>query len=341
MLNEPWCQRDRVSDWGAGLWAAIRVGACAAIAVPAQSNVLTNPPPSLQCRELIGDPHFQRGFILLEPTPGKKVIYGELRPADSQGQPTWQMAQWSSRQRLDASKTGRYVGGSLSWINSVKSVTLGLPGNPGADLALGINASVEYGGRARLQGEPWVHLLVEQRFPQPPALANLTEARLRIEARLLRSKLLKTDNYSPGLHAAQFQIFFTLKNGRPDSPGYDRYLWFGVPIYDDRHRVPAAHKSQDTGGTEMFIFTAGGEAFTAQSAQDGEWISINQDLLPLMREALATAWQRGFLAESKMLADYCIGEMNMGWEVPGLFDVEMQVRNLSFEIKSRAVGQTQ
>lgn len=42
-----------------------------------------------------------------------------------------------------------------------------------------------------------------------------------------------------------------------------------------------------------------------------------------MCEALATAWQRGSLTESKSLADYHIGEMNMGWDVPGRFGVEL------------------
>lgn len=316
--------------------AAIWAGAYAAGAVRAETNVVSSSSPLPERRELIRDPHFQHGFILLEPTPGKKVSYGELRPADSQAKPVWQMSQWSSKYRLEADATGRLTNGTLRWANPAKAVTLGQTGNGRADLALGVNASVEYGLRARRPGEPWVHLLVEQRFDTPPSLADLDEARLRIEARLLRSDLVKTDDYTPGLHAAQFQIFLTLQNFRPGSPGYGRYLWFGVPIYDDRQRVPAAHKSQDTAGTEMFIFTPGGESYTTQSAHDRQWIAIDQDLLPLMREALETAWQRGFLTESRTLADYRISEMNMGWEVPGLFDVELQVRNLSLQITPKA-----
>ena len=39
--------------------------------------------------------------------------------------------------------------------------------------------------------------------------------------------------------------------------------------------------------------------------------------------------KHGLLKDSKDLADYHISGMKIGWEVPGLFDVEMQVRNLS------------
>ncbi len=308
---------------------AIGAGIFVANAVCAETNVVRDLAPPTEPRELIRDPHFQRGFILLEPAPGKKVPYGELRPADSQVTPVWQLSQWSSKHRLEAGAGGRFTNGRLRWANAAKTVTLGEDGNVGADLALGVNAIAEYGARDRRQGEPWVHLLVEQRFEQAPSMADLTTVRLRIEARLLRSDLVKTADYTPGLHAAQFQIFFTLQNTRSDSPGYRRYLWFGVPLYDDRQRFPAAHKSKDTAGTEMFIFTPSGDSFTTQSAHDRQWLAIEKDLLPLMREALETAWQRGFLTESRTMADYRITEMNMGWEVPGRFDVEMQVRNLS------------
>jgi len=51
-----------------------------------------------------------------------------------------------------------------------------------------------------------------------------------------------------------------------------------------------------------------------------------------MREALETAWAKGFLSGSKQLGDYAIGGMNMGWELPGTFDVELEIRNLSLKL---------
>jgi len=182
-------------------------------------------------------------------------------------------------------------------------------------------------------GEPWVHLLVEQYFADPPSLTALTSARLRLKARLLQSEFLRTDEYSPGLHAAQFQLFLMLQNRNRQSPGFGKLVWFGIPIYDDRSRFPKEHKAQDFGGTAMFIFTPGGEVFTDRSAHDREWITIDKDLRPLFVESLETAWQRGFLRESRDLADYRITGMNLGWEVPGLFDVAVQVRDLSLEVE--------
>jgi hypothetical protein len=298
-------------------------------------KLLADAPAQAAARELIRDPHFQNGFRLIEPKPGQRVVCGQLAGASGEAAPVWDLDQWSSRFPLTPAPPATPKAGVRRWANSAKSVTLGPPGTVEADLALEVKASLEYAGRARKASEPWVHLLVEQSFTNPPALAALASARLRVEARLLRAKLERTDDYSPGLHAAQFQMFLMLQNRNRQSAGFGQLVWFGIPLYDDRSRFPPAHKAQDTGGTAMFIFTPGGEVFTARSAHDGGWIKVDQELRPLLVEALETAWQRGFLRESRALADYQITGMNLGWEVPGLFDVEMQVRGLSLEVQMK------
>jgi hypothetical protein len=289
-------------------------------------------------RELIRDPHFRRGFFLLAAKPGQRIVYGELTGVEPDSKPVWELAQWSSKFPLMTAPAPRQTNGMLGFTNAAKLVVIGAPGGTEADLVLGVNASVEYGTRARLEGEPWVHLLVQQDITEPPSLAELGAARFHITARLLRSRAVKTPDYSPGRHAAQFQVFFTIQNRNRQSPGFGRLLWFGIPLYDDRHRIPIGHASKDTAGSESFIFTPAGSAYTSASAHDGGWITVDQDLLPLLREALETAWARGFLTESRDPADYHITGLNLGWEVPGIFDVEMQVRDLSFKVRREPSG---
>ncbi len=291
--------------------------------------------------ELVRDPHFQNGFVLLKPKAGERVPYAVTEGLSSGPKPVWDIAQWSSKLPLAASACERLPLGSLRYTNEAKKITIGRQGSAEADVSLAVLASVEYGPRARRSGEPWVHLLVQQDIENSPTIAQLTAARLQVEAKLLRSEKVATPDYSPGLHAAQFQIFFSVQNRRRESPGFGQYLWFGIPLFDDRQRIPAGHKAQDTGDTGMFIYTPAGDAFTSKSAHDKDWITIDKDLLPLMREGLETAWQRGFLKDSHSFADYRISSMNMGWEVPGIFDVEMQVRNLSLKVTFLAVPNTQ
>lgn len=284
-------------------------------------------------RELIRDPRFQRGFHLLAPKPGQREVTGALSGAGSDAPPIWDLAQWSSRFPLTPAAPGTPAPGARRWANDAKAVTVGAPESALADLALAVNGSVEYGTRARKSDEPWVHLLVEQSFAGPPSLAGLKSARLRLEARLLRADFHRTPDYSPGLHAAQFQLFLTVQNRNRESAGYGKYLWFGVPLYDDRSRIPPAHKAKDTAGSSMFIYTPAGEVFTQHSAHDRQWIRVDKELRPLLVEALESAWERGFLRESRDLGDYRVTGMNLGWEVPGIFDVEMQTRGLSLQTR--------
>ena len=281
--------------------------------------------------ELIRDPRFRRGFHLCRPTPGRHERYADLPGFDAQA-PVWDLVQWSSRFPLEPRPLQEPTEARV-WTNLAKRVVLGRPGSAAGDLVLEVIGSAEYGNRARQSGEPWVHLLAEQPIPDAPALAEWAEARFRIGARLLHAQQHRTPDYSPGLHAAQFQVFFTLQYFRSGSPGAARFLWFGVPLYDDRHRVPPAHKTRDTAGSEMFIFTPAGDRYTRASAHDGDWIRVDEDLLPLLREALETAWTQGFLADSRDFADYRLTSINLGWEVPGILDVAMQVRDLSLEVR--------
>ena len=283
--------------------------------------------------ELIRDPHFRGGFLLLDTKPGQRVVYGELAGCEPGFKPIWDLAQWSSKFPLAVAPAQRQTNGALCFTNAAKQVVVGKRGCVEADLVLGVNASGEYGNRARQEGEPWVHLLVQQEIGEPPSLADLVAARFHIAARLLRSRAVKTPDYSPSRHAAQFQVFFTVQNRNRQSPGFGRLLWIGIPLYDDRQRIPVGHASKDTAGSEMFIFTPAGSIFTSASAHDGGWLTVDKDILPLMREALETAWARGFLTESRALADYRITGLNLGWEVPGIFDVEMQVRDLSLKVR--------
>lgn len=286
-------------------------------------------------RELIRDPHFARGCILYQPKTGQHVEYGVIAGVAKGGKPAWGLAQWSSREKLPSDSPQTLLSGALSYTNAAKAVTFGPSGTADADITLGVNGGNEYGGRVRTNGEPWVHLLVEQQFENPPALAALSRANFHIAARLKKFRRWDMPGYSPQLHAATLQVFFTLQNQNRNSAGYGRYLWFGVPIYDDRHRLPESYQAQDAGkadATGMFIYTVAGAEFTAQSLHDPEWVTIDKDLLPFMRESLKTAWQRGFLTDSQSLADYHITGMNLGWEVTGIFDVATQLRDLSLSV---------
>jgi len=285
-------------------------------------------------REMVQDPHFEHGFQLLAPAPGRAVVTGVLAGWKS-GPPRWKLAQWSSRHPL-ATNAAQATGEILVYSNAAKSVVLHRRAKTGeVELMLAVAGSVEYDGKARRANEAWVHLLAEQTFTNPPALVEVERLELVFEARLLYSRKVTTPDYNPSLHAAQFLMYFTVQNLNRQSSGYGKYLWFGVPIYDDRELHPKGHQAPDT-GTGMFIYNPPAAAYTQGTLHEGGWVKFEADILPLMCEGLRAAWKRGFLTESTNFSDYRITGMNVGWEVPGIFDVSAVLRGLSLKAGLKA-----
>jgi hypothetical protein len=280
--------------------------------------------------DLIRDPHFQKGFHLLAPAQGKRIAYADVAGPVSTSS-VWDLGQWASRFPL---QTADVHFSANTWVcsNSAKQVVVGLPGSPAAGLTLAVNGSAEYGSQARKSSaEPWVHLLVQQDFDQQPSLTALAALHFHLEARLEHSLLANTNGYTPALHAAQFTVYLTVANRNPKAPGYGECFWFGIPIYDDRYRLVPDYEAQDFGATRLFIFTPGSENFTAKSTHDRQWVTFDKDLLPLIRRGLEHAWARKFIVGSHDFADYRPLGIFIGWEVPGIFDVQMLMRNLSLK----------
>lgn len=305
--------------------------ACAAGFIFLSPALLAETPPNeAATRELIGDPHFERGCILNEPQAdsGRHVEYGTIAGVRQDGKPVWGLAQWASKEKLSPDLPESLPSGALCYRNAAKAVTFGRTGTDDADLTLEVIGRNEYGRRLRKADEPWVHLLVEQGFENPPALTALSEVRFRVSVRLKNIRRWDEPGYQPGLHAASFPIFISVQNKNRESTGYGQLLWFGVPVYDDRAVMPTSYQALDP-GTGMFIYAPDGKEFTGRSVHDRDWVTIDTDVLPLMREGLKAAWERGFLKDSQSLADYHIVGMNLGWEVTGIFDVAMQLRDLS------------
>jgi hypothetical protein len=289
------------------------------------------PGRAAETRELLRDAAFARGFNLLAPRAGEGSV-GRIAGRET-SEPVWEVAQWHSRfpfsgQNGDGSGAWR-VANEARWLEAVASPA----GDP--TLTMGVDTRPEYGGRLRsAASEPWVHLLLQQGIEDAPPLTRLAALELRLEFQLVEAETFKAEGYTPGLHAAQFQVVLTLNHTRRGAPGFGDYLWFVVPLYDDRHAVPPAYVAQDFAVTRgKLIFNPGGQALGLRPLRVGGWQSLTCDVRPWLERALETAWARGYLVEGRERADYRVAHLNLGWEVPGLNRVAMQVRGLSLQAR--------
>ncbi len=285
---------------------------------------------------LLDDTRFEHGLTVWSPVPGKHVKQGELRPADGSGEPVWGLAQWDSRFTLAHAKPERLPSGAVRFFDGAKFVVFGTPSSDEADIILALNGQTEYRNKIPSPGDPWPHLLVERPLRHHPALVDLAAVPFQIRYRVLYSKATEATGWDERLHTAQFVFYLTVQNHNRNSPGGGDYLWVGMMLYDGRHRLPAAYGARDAGsskkqGTGKFIYRPAFKRLSNNSPHDGDWITVDVDLLPMLREALQTAWQRGYLTDSNEATDYRLGVMNMGWEITGPIDAAVQVRGLKLE----------
>jgi hypothetical protein len=281
---------------------------------------------------LFADTQFRKGFLLSYPDSSKgRSVERVLDFGDANNVPVWRLCQWGTQHSLASARCLRDADGALSYDNEAKRVVVCTSDSPTRGLTLEIRGSPEYGTRARKQGESWPHLLVEQDAIRLFALDELDAVRLHIRLRLLHSQnKMPADQYDPGLHAAQFQMFFIVKNIRPGSVDQGNYYWFGVPFYDNRHEIPPAYMAADAGkkdATGKFIYTVAGETLGEPSLKTGRWVALDKDLLPHILKGLQEAAKREYLKNPDP-HDYAVANMNLGWEIPGTFHAAAQVQDL-------------
>lgn len=284
-------------------------------------------------QNLFADPQFRRGFLLSYADSSRgRAVEAVLHLGDANNVPAWRLCQWATKYSLAAVPCVRGTAGDLSYENEGKRVVVGGLDSPHRDLILDVRGGAEYGNRARRSGESWPHLLVEQDAVVLRPLDQLNEIRFTLSLRLLHcTSHMPADRYDPGLHAAQFQMFFIVKNIGPESQDRNDYYWFGVPFFDNRHDIPPAFMARDAGkgdATGKFIYTVDGKAAGITPLRAGQWLALDADLLPFIKSGLQEAVKRGYLKDADP-HHYVVANMNLGWEIPGTFDAAIQIKDLN------------
>jgi len=126
-----------------------------------------------------------------------------------------------------------------------------------------------------------------------------------------------------------------IQNRNRESTGFGDFIWFNVQIYDERYRISPLYAAQDTADpSAKMIYAPATTLFTNKSVHDGRWVTFSKDIYPVIEEALDEARTRGYLSASPDNADFAISSVILGWEVPGVNCVEMQLRKLRLNITS-------
>jgi hypothetical protein len=178
-------------------------------------------------------------------------------------------------------------------------------------------------------------LFVAQTLSDPRALDELQALRFAIRYKLLKSEVLKSPGFNDRRHAAQFLFYLTIHHSAPGG-GRGDYFWFGMNLYDSRRRFPPGYAALDRGrerkaGTGKFIYQPPAERFLDRSPHDGEWVTVDVDLLPLIQEGFAKTRASGYFADAPDLGACRLNRVVFGWEIPGTIDAAIALDDLRLD----------
>jgi len=261
----------------------------------------------------------------------KKIEVGTVLAADPAIPAAWRLAQWGTKFSLEGIDEKCNDTGTRILGNAAKEIVVYPGGLSGSGIRLAVQGGVEYGDALRKRGEPWPHLLIEQRLPAI-GLNRYKAMPFHVNFRVEICKPATVEPMDPALHTAHITAFWTVHNRNPESADFKDMIWFGLPLFDARHPIPPGHQAVDTGkndATGKFICTLPGNRFYREPVAVGAWNALACDLVPLLTEALEIARSKGFLTQTAF-SDLALTSFNLGWEVPGSYTCAIRLQSLSF-----------
>ena len=282
-------------------------------------------------KSIIDDSKFRHRFGLKgvsSAITGQRVL-GEAKWKGAKTGHVWTLSEWSSRHLFLDEMSEEVIDGGINFCNEAKSVRI-YPGK--GKISLALDSRKEYDGH-RKEGETWVHLLLEQAIPMEKRVPLDKIDKLFMELAVCISKCdihMMPEEFKPGLHTAQVSWFLTVENckgkvfdieGRPD------YMWFGVPVFDYRYNKVEGPQVFLDHGTKKVIYGMNRGDFLPEPVEIGKEYKFKIDVLPEIRRAFDIAKRQGWLKGASW-TDMAVGSMNLGWEIPGTFDCDLDINKI-------------
>lgn len=287
-------------------------------------------------KQIIEDYGYKNGFALCHTdalvtrNPVKILNYC----GTASDKPSWKVCQWCSRFNL--ANGSERVNDDYSYEYSDETKNLRVWLNDGR-IRLSLAASKEY-THPRREGEGWPHILLEQGFSENHYLheSEYIEQDIDFTIESFSNHMSETDRTE--LHTAQFQWFLAIQNRNKKSKGYGDFFWFGLPFFDyPRYDFPPEFKALDGGkeeNTGKFINIIDSKEFLKEPVTVGKNVKVSLSVAEYVKEAFLTAKQRGYLKYCEY-EDMCIGNMNVGFEVTGTFDVSVLINKINIFTRSK------
>lgn len=277
--------------------------------------------------ELLSDNKFENGFKIRYPFHvEKEEEHPEKIYQINENIPSWYISQWFSKCSLAKGNIQRTVN-QIILKDETKEVNI-----KNNEIYLEINGVKEY-QKPREAHEPWPHLLLEQFF-NDKMLNKYQSIKMNLEFDYLKFNDHMKEKINPNLHTTQFQWFLNFSNQNKNSKGYGDFFWFGLSFLDTpRFDFPPEFMAEDGGkedATRKFIYIVDSHNYLNKPININDQVVISYEVLDLIKKGFMEAKNRGFLKETNF-EDLGFNSTNIGFEIPGTFDIGLKIKNISLE----------
>ena len=272
--------------------------------------------------------------------------------------PYWRLAQWGYYNNYFLQKDASYtetngvINYTKNWTEPVKDGDWITISNKASTVSLNIatggfklytDVREEYGvtppyathpiiSNPRRAGEDWPHLLMEQAIPCPLTLGDITATYFDIAFTVEKAEN-HTPNYNTSLHTAQFSWIFTISCVNRSSPSYGKGYFFSLPLYDYRTKIIPASFMVDSGkesATGDMMYGLCNEDMVKGGVEVGTRYECSVNLYEQLKASFERMQGDGNF-NNCTLSDMRINTTNIGWELPGTFDVGLEVEYISLK----------
>ncbi len=294
----------------------------------------------MQQRQIILDNCFHNGFAVKPQMDGNNDIIGYLTCDNSRfAKPSNVLAQWYCGywRRDDKNEYDRHNilngykqvdGDCYEWGDASKKLRLN---SVSGSLEMALDASKEYKNDRR-EGEPWPHILIEYQT-ETCFLTQIKTITLDLGF-MIRKLQCNMSIVDESLHAAQFVWYAIIRNSNPKKKDYDKYIWFGCNLYDSRYPQTPFMVFMDGGkeiNTGTLIYQPASVEYLKESTVLNKHQEVHFDFTGHLYKAFSVACERGVLSDSRY-SDMAITGGNFGWEIPGTYDVSVEIDKMELNI---------
>ncbi len=188
----------------------------------------------------------------------------------------------------------------------------------------------------RAEGEAWPHLLIEQSIAGTTSLADVSGVYFDMGF-TMRVCEDYTEPKLASRHTAQFQWIISVQCCNSARDSYGESFWFDIPIVDARdgsteYKTTAA-SFEDNGkddSTGNMICSVSNYDFIDGGVTLGKKYEVSVNMYDKITEAFRSL-QRGGRFSDCELSDMRIFSTNIGWELPGTYNVGVDIDYVSMK----------